>query len=119
MIGRLLVVAVAAGLSGVSCAQDVGLIDRTQPGLLDKAVFVGGDTVESQEWFMRRTVIDAPYDAGYTFIGETDEVTRIRWDVQRDFLFAWRTHPLVARPVHVGVQVPMVVTYCVSEPSQS
>lgn len=76
----------AGGLAG--CAQDVGLIDRTQPGLLLKSVFEG-------EWFLRRTVVDAPYDTGFTFIGEQDEVNRIRFEVQEHHLVAWRVLPLV------------------------
>lgn len=72
-----------------SCAQEVGLIDRTQAGLLSKAIFEG-------EWFMRRTVIDAPYDVGYTFIGEQDEAVRMRWEIQHDLLVAYRVHPFVA-----------------------
>lgn len=71
-----------------SCAQDVGDIDRTQAGLLRKSLFQG-------EWLMRRTVIDAPYDTAYTFIGEQDEAVRIRWDIQNDKLVAWRVTPLV------------------------
>jgi hypothetical protein len=44
---------------------------------------------------MRRTVIDAPYDTGWTFIGEQDDVTRVRWEVQEHHLIAWRVLPLV------------------------
>ena len=71
-----------------SCAQEVGLIDRTQPGLLHKSNFTG-------DWFMRRTVIDVPYDADYTFVGEQDEVDRIRWDLQEHQLIAFRVTPKV------------------------
>lgn len=91
MLRRLLraglLTAVAATLLA-ACAQDVGLIDRTQPGLLRKSVFDG-------EWFMRRTVIDAPYDTGFTFIGEQDDVSRVRFEVQEHHLIAWRVLPLV------------------------
>jgi hypothetical protein len=82
----LLALAAAAVLA--ACAQDVGLIDRTQPGLLRKSVFEG-------EWFMRRTVIDAPYDTGFTFIGEQDDVSRVRFEVQEHHLIAWRVLPQV------------------------
>jgi hypothetical protein len=74
--------------TGLGCAQKVGLIDRTQAGLLQKSLFGG-------EWFMRRTVIDVPYDVGYTFVGEQDDVVRVRWDIQRDQLIAYRAHPHV------------------------
>jgi len=72
----------------LSCAQQVGDIDRTQPGLLAKSIFSG-------DWFLRRTVIDVPYDAGYTFIGEQEDLQRIRWDIQRDLLVALRVLPLI------------------------
>ena len=103
-----------------ACAQEVGLIDRTQSGLIEKSVFEG-------EWFLRRTVIDAPYDTGYTFIGEQDEVSRISWEVQKDLLIAWRAHPLVegtpdAAPVAVfGVKehVDVLREYNVATGEQS
>jgi hypothetical protein len=66
----------------------VGDIDRTQPGLMNKSVLDG-------EWFMRRTIIDAPYDTGYTFIGEQDEVSRVHWEIQKTELIAWRVLPEV------------------------
>lgn len=76
----------------MSCAQDVGDIDRTQAGLLNKEIFSG-------DWFMRRTVIEVPYDVGYTFIGEQEEAVRVRWDIQKEFLIAYRVNPLVENTV--------------------
>ena len=85
----------------VGCSQDVGLIDRTQPGLLKKSIFVGDSArPDTQEWFVRRTVVDVPYDVGYTFIGETEEAYRIRWDIQRDQLVADAAESL--EPAHEG-----------------
>jgi hypothetical protein len=75
-------------LALVACAQQVGDIDRTQAGLVAKSVFAG-------DWFLRRTVISVPYDAGYTFEGEQEDMQRIRWDIQRDLLVAMRVLPLV------------------------
>ncbi|TNF23410.1 MAG: hypothetical protein EP329_27570, partial [Deltaproteobacteria bacterium] len=91
LVASLLVALVAGSAAPLlsSCAQEVGLIDRTQAGLLSKALFTG-------EWFMRRTVVDAPYDVGYTFIGEQDEMVRMRWEIQKDLLVAYRVHPFVA-----------------------
>ncbi len=83
-------------LLAAACSQEVGLIDRTQPGLLSKSIFIGDpEQPDTQQWFIRRTVTDVPYDVGYTFIGETEEAYRIRWDIQRDQLLAFRTHPHV------------------------
>ena len=83
-----LLVAVLALVAASSCAQQVGDIDRTQAGLLAKSVLQG-------DWFLRRTVISVPYDAGYTFEGEQEDMQRIRWDIQRDLLVAMRVLPLV------------------------
>ena len=77
---------VALATLGLGCAQEVGDIDRTQTGLLAKKIFEG-------EWFMKRTVVDAPYDVAYTFIGEADDVVRVRWDVQEKHLIAYRVTP--------------------------
>ena len=73
----------------IGCAQDVGLIDRTQPGALRKALFSG-------EWYFKRTVVDAPYTAGFTFVGEADDMERIRWQIQENHLVAYRSYDFVA-----------------------
>lgn len=89
LAGALLgALAAASALTSAGCAQEVGLIDRTQAGLLQKSLFDG-------EWFMRRTVIEVPYDVGYTFVGEQEEVVRVRWDIQENLLVAHRVHPFV------------------------
>ena len=64
-----------------TCAQDIGVIDRVQPGALNKKVFEG-------EWYFERTVVDVPYTVGYTFIGETEELERVRWQIHEDRLVA-------------------------------
>jgi len=72
-----------------ACAHDVGLIDRTQPGALDKGAFAG-------EWYYQRTVVDVPYTAGFTFVGEADELERVKWTVTEDQLVAYRSYDFVA-----------------------
>ena len=71
------------------CAQDVGLIDRVQPGALHKSVFDG-------EWYLQRTVVDAPYHVGYTFIGEAEETERVRFEIHENKLVAYRTYDFIA-----------------------
>lgn len=71
------------------CAQSVDLVDRTQPGALDKHIFEG-------EWYLQRTVVDVPYTAGFTFIGEADELERVKWQVTEDNLMAYRSYDFVA-----------------------
>ncbi|MSP92152.1 MAG: hypothetical protein EXR79_10180 [Myxococcales bacterium] len=72
-----------------ACSQDVGLIDRSQPGALDKRVFTG-------EWHYLRTVTDVPYTAGFTFIGEMEEMERVRWEIAEDRLIAYRSYDFIA-----------------------
>ena len=78
-LALLLVIGLSSG-----CAQDLGLIDRVQPGALDKKLFQG-------EWYLQRTVADVPYTVGYTFIGEAEELERIRWQIHEDKRVAYRS----------------------------
>lgn len=80
------VLALVAGLAG--CAQDVGDVDRTQPNRLKKTLFEG-------EWFHQKTTFDVPYTAGFSFTGETSLLERVRWDVQEQYLIAYRTYELI------------------------
>lgn len=73
----------------IGCAQDVGLIDRVQPGALRKSTLQG-------EWFYARTVVDVPYHVGYTFVGETEELDRVRFEIREDQLIAYRSYDFVA-----------------------
>ena len=82
-------IALAACLLIAACAQEVGLIDRSQPGALDKKVLEG-------EWYFQRTVVDAPYTAGFTFVGEADELERVRWEIGETHLTAYRSYDFVA-----------------------
>lgn len=70
-----------------SCAQDMGDIDRTQPGRIDKSMFDGSD-----EWYMRQTVIDVPFNTGFSFVGEQADTELIRWRVTENYLYAHRAH---------------------------
>ncbi len=81
-----LVLVATAALTG--CAQDVGDIDRTQPYRLKKSLFEG-------EWYLQRTIFDVPYTAGFTFTGETSDLERIRWQIERGFLIAYRAYDFV------------------------
>lgn len=70
------------------CAQELADIDRTQPNRIRKALFEG-------EWYLARTVIDVPYTTEFTFTGESSELERVRWEVQRDLLVAYRVYDRV------------------------
>lgn len=73
-----------------ACAQSVGDIDRTQPDKLQKSLFEG-------EWLYQQTVVALPYSTAFTFIGEQGWKTeRIRFEIQKNFLIAYRSYDLVA-----------------------
>ena len=75
-------------IAAAGCAQRVPDLDRTQPNKIQKTVFDG-------EWYYRQTVVDLPYDAGFTFVGETSRMERIRFEVSEKFLTAYRTYEYV------------------------
>jgi hypothetical protein len=85
---RTLIGAWALCVCAAGCAQEVGEIDRTQPNRLQSSVFEG-------DWYLGRTVIDVPYTTTFTFIGESAELERIRWDVQEELLIAYRVYDRV------------------------
>jgi hypothetical protein len=62
-------------------------VDRTQPNKVHKAQFTDGG-----EWFFRQTVIDVPATSGVSFIGEQGTTERVVWDIQEQFLFAYRSY---------------------------
>jgi len=68
-----------------ACAQDVGDIDRTQPNRTRKADLEG-------EWFVTQTVVDVPTTNWWTFIGDTSTMERIRWQVEENYLVAFRSY---------------------------
>ena len=75
-----------AALGAVSCATDVGTIDRTQAERLEKKQFAG-------IWYMNQTVIDIPYSGAWTFVGEMNfgATGKVVFDIQEDKLIAYPT----------------------------
>lgn len=75
-----------AALGAASCATDVGTIDRTQHERLEKKQFAG-------IWYMNQTVIDVPYSAAWTFVGEMNfgATGKVLFDIQEDKLIAYPT----------------------------
>ncbi len=87
----------------------VGDIDRTQPEKVRKCIFFeepcadltqerGDDFVPytertPAEYYFRPTVIDIASTSGLSFIGEQGNNELVVWDIQRDFLFAYRAYP--------------------------
>ncbi len=69
-----------------ACADPVKDINRVQPNLLKKTDFSG-------EWYMQQTILDVPPTSGFTFIGESSVLERVRWEIQQDMLIAYRSYP--------------------------
>jgi hypothetical protein len=78
-------------LATLGCYQ-IEDIDRTQPNKVLKSIFQDGE-----DWFFRQTIIDVPATAelGFwgTFIGEQGGNERVRFEIQENFLFAYRSYP--------------------------
>jgi len=74
----------------MSCAADVGTIDRTQHDKLEKSLFAG-------VWYMTHTVVDTPFNAGYTFVGETNfgQTGKVIFDIQEDLLVVYPIYEYV------------------------
>jgi hypothetical protein len=70
----------------LGCAQDVGTIDRTQPNLLPKTMFL------EHQWFVRQTVTDVPSTSAFSFVGETSTLDIVRWEIQQDYLVGYRAY---------------------------
>ncbi len=86
----VLLAALAAG--GVGCAQDVGDIDETQPDKIDVSIFSDGNP-----WWFLQTVVDVPPTTQFTFVGESSfPPDRIVWDVQENWLIAYRNYEYIA-----------------------
>ncbi len=78
----------AALLGGCSVYQP--LRDTTQPMKFKKSALQSDD-----DWYMLTTVIDSPYEAGLTFPGEASGMEKIRWVIEKDYLYAYRTYEYV------------------------
>jgi len=84
-------------LLAVSCVETQPPVDRVQPNVTRKTDLLGG------EWYLHQTVVDTPYTADFTFVGETGTLERIVFEVQEDFLVARRAYENVAGADGEGV----------------
>jgi len=81
----LLAVTALALLGLASCAQEVGVIDRTQAHALDKARFSG-------VWYNVQTITDVPLSASFGFVGNTNfgsDEGKVIFDIQETDLVAY------------------------------
>src|SRR5262245_2737377 len=79
---------IAVVVAGSGCADSIGDIDRTQPGLIAKENSEG-------PWFLRETVVDVPETSPASFIGINGDLEMVVWDIQEDYLVGYRAYEQV------------------------
>jgi hypothetical protein len=93
-LSRLSLVALVVGMS-TSCAEERDPINRVGPHALDKSFFVGpslSDPSDDPEFYWRSYVVDGGMSQSLIGIGSWSGVERIRWVVDRDYLYAHRSY---------------------------
>ena len=99
-----------------SCATDIGLIDRTQHDKLEKSLFAG-------VWYLNQTIVDTPYNAGFTFVGEMNfgATGKVIFDIQEDLLIVYPVNEYV-EGAEKGFRADQIFKYwdaeCTSEDSE-
>ena len=88
---RLALLCSLAGAALLVGCPGIGDIDRTQPDKVLKSIFKNSNGTP-KEFYFRQTVIDVPATNGVTFIGEQSDTERVVFDVQEDFLYAYRSY---------------------------
>ena len=76
-------------VAALGCTQAQPAVNRVQPNVVDKDVFEG-------EWYFLQTVIDTPYSASYTFVGEQGNTEKVMFDIQENFLVVRRAYEHIA-----------------------
>ncbi len=82
---RLFALLAAFGIFlSAGCAEQIGDIDRTNPNKIRKDQFTG-------QWYLVRTVTDAPYGVAWTFVGEQSfgSNPKVVFDIQQNHLIAY------------------------------
>lgn len=87
--GAVVGLMLALGAASLTACNEVQPpVVRVQPGAIEVSAFDG-------EWYTQQTVIDSPYSAGFTFVGEQGSLDRIRWEIGENFLIARRTYEFI------------------------
>ncbi len=82
--------------TGGGCAEEREPISQVQPNYVKKLDLLGPDKDRPTEWYMRMTVTEVQRSNEFAFPGYQDELRRIRWDVQEQYLIARRSYELVS-----------------------
>lgn len=76
-----------------SCATEQEERSYVQELALKKSAFAG-------EWYFASTVVDVPYECNWAFEGLQGDNYRIKWRIEKDYLYAYRTHEVVRGSDH-------------------
>ena len=75
----------------VSCAQDLGTIDRVQHNPVAKRDILFHEDGTRKEWFVQVTTIEAPYASAYSFVGDQTDGTGV-FEIQEGVLYFYRSY---------------------------
>src|SRR3954470_15969140 len=100
-MGRLSVAAAIGwlaigGVATTGCAGEKDPIVQVQTNYIKKSDLVGDDAKNPTEWYLRTTVIDVRRTNPFAFPGMQDDLRRIRWDIQENYLIARRSYEVVS-----------------------
>ncbi len=84
--------ALAQALGGCAGRGD---IDRTQPDKIPKAMFFAADGTTPKVFYYRQTYVDVPATSGWTFDGMMGGLDKVRFDIQENFLYGYRSYDYV------------------------
>lgn len=93
-------VGIVGALSGgsVSCAGERDEVNRVQPHAIAKSMFVrananGSYLDDSDSWYFRATVVDAPAaNSVPAYIGTAGDMARMKWKIEEKWLLAYQEH---------------------------
>jgi len=92
----LCLTALSAG--GLDCAQERDPINRVRENALPKNFFVGAnytDQADDPEFYANNFVVDGTADNSMMPVGTYDDVDRVRWEIQEDFLLARKSYEYI------------------------
>ena len=78
--------ALLSALLAAACGNGPELVDKTQPNYVKKADLLQGT------WYLQDTVVDVPSTSALTFVGFQNDVEKVRFEIQEDYLVAYRTY---------------------------
>jgi len=96
-LARSFIGALAVVSLGITACADPEEIDRVQPDLIDKAALSG-------EWYGLTTVTRTPYATSEVFPGLQGTLERGVWQIEKDYLYFYRTYEAVAGAENQGVR---------------